>query len=97
MNKKLVVHQNGYKDCGPSCLLSIMRYYGLEASHEEVSFSLRTNENGTSAYNIINGSKLYGFDGYGIHYTSDEIINNEINFPIICHVLKNNYYHFIVI
>ena len=97
MNKKLVVKQNGFKDCGPSCLLSIMRYYGVEASHEEVTFSLRTNERGTNAYNIINGSKLYGFDGYGIHYTYEEIINNEICFPIICHVKKNNYYHFIVV
>ena len=97
MDKKLVVKQNSFKDCGPSCLLSIMRYYGLEASHEEVTFTLRTNQNGTNAYNIINGSKMYGFDGYGIHYTSDEIINNKIDFPIICHVKKNNYYHFIVI
>ena len=97
MNKKLVVKQNGFKDCGPSCLLSIMKYYGVEASHEEVTFTLRTNQNGTNAYNIINGSKMYGFDGYGIHYTVDEIINNKVNFPIICHVKKNNYYHFIVV
>lgn len=97
MNKRLVIKQNGYRDCGPSCLLSIMRYYGLEASHEEVAFSLRMNNYGTNAYNIINGSKLYGFDGYGIHYSFEEIINNDINFPIICHVRKNNYYHFIVV
>ena len=38
LNKKLIVKQNGFKDCGPSCLLSIMKYYGVEASHEEVSF-----------------------------------------------------------
>ena len=97
MNSKYFVRQNGFKDCGPSCLLSIMRYYGVEASHEEVTFSLRTNESGTNAYNIINGSKLYGFDGYGIHYSYEEIINNDINYPIICHVKKNNYYHFIVV
>ena len=43
MDKKLIVKQNGLKDCGPSCLLSIMKYYGVEASHEEVSFILKTN------------------------------------------------------
>ena len=97
LNKKLIVKQNGFKDCGPSCLLSIMKYYGFEASHEEVTFTLKTGVDGTNAYNIINGSRLYGFDGYGIHYTYEEIINSEVSFPIICHVIKNNMYHFIVV
>lgn len=97
MNRKLIIKQNGYKDCGPSCLLSIMRYYGLEASHEEVSYLLKMDKEGTNAYEIINGSKSFGFDGYGIHYTYEEIVNNKISFPIICHVLVNNMYHFIVV
>lgn len=97
LNKKLMVRQNGFKDCGPSCLLSIMKYYGCEASHEEVTFTLKTNQDGTNAYNIINGSRLYGFDGYGVHYTYEEIISSEVSFPIICHVIKNNMYHFIVV
>ena len=97
LSKKLIVKQNGFKDCGASCLLSIMKYYGCEASHEEVTFTLKTGVDGTNAYNIINGSRLYGFDGYGIHYTYEEIINSEVSFPIICHVIKNNMYHFIVV
>ena len=97
MNKKIIVRQNGYKDCGASCLLSIMRYYGLDASHEEVSYILKTSIDGTTAYDIINGSKNFGFDGYGLHYSYEEIINNKITFPIICHVLKENMYHFIVV
>ena len=97
LNKKLMVRQNGLKDCGPSCLLSIMKYYGCEASHEEVTFILKTDIDGSNAYNIINGSRNYGFDGYGVHYTYEEIINNEISFPIICHIIKNNMYHFIVV
>lgn len=97
MDKKLIVKQNGFKDCGPSCLLSIMKYYGCEASHEEVTYILKTDIDGTNAYNIINGSKSFGFDGYGIHYTYENIINKEVSFPIICHTLKNGMYHFIVV
>ncbi len=97
MDKKLIIRQNGFKDCGPSCLLSIMKYYGCEASHEEVTYILKTDIDGTNAYNIINGARSFGFDGYGIHYTYENIINREISFPIICHVLKNGMYHFIVI
>ncbi len=97
MNKKYIVRQNGYKDCGPSCLLSIMKYYGCEASHEEVTLNLKTTKEGTTALNIINGSRLYGFDGYGYHYSYEDIISNKVNLPIICHINKNNMLHFIVI
>ena len=57
--KQYIVRQNGYKDCGPSCLLSVMKYYGLEASHEEVTMNLKTTREGTRAFNIINGSRVY--------------------------------------
>ena len=97
MDKKLVVRQNGYKDCGASCLLSIMKYYGCDASLDELSIILKTTNEGTNAYNIINGSRTFGFDGFGIHYSFDEIINNKVNLPIICHTLKDNMYHFIVV
>lgn len=95
--KKYIVKQNGYKDCGPSCLLSIMKYYGVEASHEEVTMNLKTTREGTNAFNIINGSRLYGFDGYASHYSYDDIIDSKVTFPIICHCKKDNYLHFIVV
>ncbi len=97
MNKKLVVRQNSSKDCASACLLSIMKYYGCECSLDELSLILKTTNEGTNAYNIINGSRTFGFDGFGIHYSYDEIINNKVNLPIICHTLKDNMYHFIVV
>ena len=71
-----------------------MKYYGCEASHEEVTFTLKTGVDGTNAYNIINGSRLYGFDGYGIHYTYEEIINSEVLKYL--DILKENKYIMIV-
>lgn len=97
MNKKLVVNQRGNKDCASACLLSIMRYYGCDTSIDELSLILKTTNEGTNAYNIINGSRTFGFDGFGIHYSYEEIINNKVNLPIICHTLKQNMYHFIVV
>ena len=97
MSNKYYVRQNGFKDCGPSCLLSIMKYYGCEASHEEITYALKTDRDGTNAFNIINGSRLYGFDGYGMHLSVNDIFNKKISFPIICHVLKDNMFHFIVV
>ena len=97
MNKKLVVRQNTCNDCGVACLVSVMKYFGIDPPYEEVSYYLRLNKDGTNAFNIINGSKNYGFDGYGIHYTYEEIINSKVSFPIICHTLKDSMYHFIVV
>ncbi len=97
MNKKLVIRQNGYKDCAVACLVSIMRYYNFYPSYEEVSYYLRVDKNGTNAYNIINGSKNYGFDGMAYKTTIEEIIDGKISLPVICHVVKNNMYHFIVL
>lgn len=97
MRNKYLVRQNGYRDCGASCLLSIMKYYGCEASHEEVTYVLKTDSKGTNAYNIINGSKSFGFDGYGLHLSCDDIFNKKVSFPIICHVKKDNMLHFIVV
>ena len=97
MDNKLIVRQRSNNDCASACLLSVMKYYGLSISLDEVSFVLKITNSGTNAFNIINGSRTFGFDGYGISVSYDEIINNNVNFPIICHVLKNNYYHFIVV
>ena len=97
MNKQVEVKQNGYKDCGPSCLLSIIKYYGGDISKEELSLILNTDKNGTTAYNLIHGAKSLGFDGYGIKYSFEEIVSNNIEFPIIAHTLIDNLYHYIVI
>ena len=59
-------------DCGPACLLSIRRYYNCDVSLDELSYILKTNNEGTNAYNIINGARSFGFDGYGYHYTYEE-------------------------
>ena len=97
MDKKVIVKQNGENDCASACLLSIMRYYGANAILDEISYVIRVSNDGANAYNLINGARYFGFDGYGIHYSYEEIISNNITFPIICHVLKNNMYHFLVI
>ena len=97
MNKHLIVKQRNNYDCASACLLSIMKYYGIDTSIDEVSYILKTTSEGTNALNIINGSRTFGFDGYGVHYSYDEIINNNVMLPIICHVKKNNMFHFIVL
>lgn len=97
MYKKYSVKQNGIKNCAAACIVSIMKYYGYNVSQDEISMIIKTDKTGANAYNMLEGIKLLGFDGYGRHYNFEDIISNIISFPIICHTLINNLYHFIVI
>lgn len=98
MLKKYEVIQDGNKDCASSCILSIMKYYKITCSKDEINYLIKTDKNGTNAYNILEGIKYLGFDGYGAHFKYEDIIKGIISFPIIAHVLiKDIFYHFIVI
>ena len=77
MNKRLAIKQRESNDCGVACLVSIMNYYGFSPLYEEVKYLLRVDKSGTNAYNIINGARNMGFDGFGTHYSYEDIVNNE--------------------
>ena len=95
MKKNIEIKQKGIRDCASACLLSIIRYYGGDASYDELTLLLKTDKNGTNAFNIIKVACMFGFDGYGVKCTYDNIQN--YNLPCIVHVLRNNYYHFMVL
>ena len=94
MNKKLEVIQEENSDCGISCLASIVKYYGGYIPLEVLRINTNTDNNGTSAYNIINYANKIGFYAYG-----EKIDNiNNLKLPVIAHLkLENGYYHFVVI
>ena len=48
-----VVLQDGIKDCGVCCLLSIIKHYGGNVSKEYLRDLTNTTKNGVTAYNII--------------------------------------------
>ncbi len=91
-----VVLQDGIKDCGICCLLSIIRFYGGEVSKEYLRKLTNTNKDGVSAYNLIEAAKSLGMDAYGM---SGELKKMDINnLPCIAHVNVNaSYQHFVVL
>ncbi len=96
MKSKLSVKQNGYRDCAAAAVLSIIRYYGGNISKEELNFIIKTDNFGTNAYNLINGLRTIGFDGYGMKVTFKDL-TNFIEKPVIAHTKVNNMYHYVVI
>ena len=61
-----VVLQDGVKDCGVCCLLSVTRYYGGEISKELLMEMTNTNKLGVSAYNLIAAAEKIGFIATGV-------------------------------
>ena len=91
-----VVLQDGIKDCGICCLLSIIRYYGGEVPKEILREMTNTTKDGVSLYNLLEASNNLGFESIGVSGNLEDIALN--NLPCIAHVqVKNNRKHFIVI
>ena len=94
MQKKLVIRQQGIKECGASCLLSVIRYYKGNISLTKLLELTNTNKNGTTFYDLRYASNYLGLPAEG--YKLDKL-SNEIKTPFISQVLVNNYTHFIVV
>lgn len=65
MNKRYIVRQNDIKDCGICCLESIIKYYKGFVPLETLRLDTKTNNKGTTAYNLIKAAQKYGFNAVG--------------------------------
>jgi len=90
------IEQRDFKDCGVTCLEYIIEYYKGYVPIEKLREATFTNQNGTTAYHLVETLKKYGFDSYGqkIRYKDLE----DIIFPCIVHlILSNGMNHFAVL
>ena len=96
MKKNLVVLQEGNKDCGAACLLSIIRYYGGDISLERLIDITKTDKEGTNFYNLSEASSKIGLNTKC--YKADNNAKLEsISTPFIAQINNKNYMHFIVV
>ena len=90
------VMQEGPKDCGVSCLLTIIRTYGGNVSIEYLRELTRTTKDGTNAYLMMNAMNNLGFISKAVRGSIFDLEDNM--FPCVAHVIINtNLGHFIVI
>ncbi|MCI8346948.1 MAG: peptidase domain-containing ABC transporter [Bacilli bacterium] len=91
-----VVLQDGIKDCGICCLLSIIKHYNGKVSKEYLRQLTNTTKNGVSLFNLLEASKKIGFEVEAVKGDIEKI--NADNLPCIAHVIINkSHHHFIVI
>ena len=89
------VLQKNIKDCGIACLLTIIKYYKGSNTYSNLYYLTKCDNNGISALNLINASNKLGFYSRGIKCDIDNLSN--IYLPAICHVIINNYNHYVVL
>ena len=96
MAKIEVVKQHDLKDCGACSLSCIIKYYDGYVPIEKIRDDTFTTGVGTTAYNLVEASRSYGFEAMGVFV--DDVKNENIYLPAIAHVvLKNGLNHFVVV
>ncbi|HFR3653072.1 TPA: cysteine peptidase family C39 domain-containing protein, partial [Streptococcus suis] len=86
------------KDCGVAALAMVLEYYNSHYSLAELREMLGTTENGTTAFSIVSVANELGFDTEAIYADISLFDIEDIKFPFIVHINKNNkFYHYYVI
>lgn len=81
------------KDCGPTCLRIICKYYGKKIPLEYIRNLSETNREGSSLLGLINSANKLGINSNGIK-TNLDTLYNEIKLPCIIHW---NNAHFVIV
>lgn len=93
---KSFVKQDGFKDCGPCCLLMIIKHYKGYYDLEELKCMCKLSKNGTTAYHLIEAGRKCGFECEALKCSIEDLKN--VILPCIAHVTINrSYNHYVVI
>ena len=96
MKKKLIVLQEGNKDCGAASLLSVIRYYGGDISLDRLIELTKTNKEGTNFYNISETARTLGLATRC--YAVDDVNKlRELPLPILVQLNNKGNNHFVVL
>ena len=84
--KILYIKQTDLKDCGVSCLLSIVRFYGGYVTREYLRDITKTTSSGVSVYSLVEAGEKLGFETKALKGQITKF--KETDFPMIALVLK---------
>jgi len=90
-----VVRQYDRVDCGPACLLAVLRYHGGDAGLAPVRALSGTDASGTSLLGLCEAAQALGFEAHGA--TGDYAALREVTLPCIAHVVVEGGAHYIVV
>lgn len=77
------------KDCGPTCLKIISKYYKKTISVQELRSLSETTRSGSSLLNLSDAAEKIGLRSLGVKLALDKLL--EVPLPCIVHWNKNHY------
>ncbi|MBL0739955.1 peptidase domain-containing ABC transporter [Chryseolinea lacunae] len=92
--KRAHVYQNDSKDCGPACLLALIRFYGGNSNLESIRTLCRNTDNGTSMLGMKVAAIALGMTAEGFEADAQSIESIEKQF--ILHIISQGFDHYVV-
>ena len=98
LKKYYCVKQQDIQDCGPACIATIAKQYGLKMPVSKIREAAGTDLEGTSVYGVVQAAEKLGFSTKAARVeTKDEIYEN-LPTPFIAHVIMDEVLlHFVVV
>ncbi|PWN63087.1 peptidase domain-containing ABC transporter [Chryseobacterium phosphatilyticum] len=93
MKKFPFYKQPDTKDCGPTCLRIVSKYYGRSISLQQIRNLSETTREGSSLLGLSDAAENLGFRSMGVQIDFNTLVD-EVPFPCIAHWNKN---HFVVV
>lgn len=90
-----VVRQYDTADCGPAVLLSVLRFYGGNASLPFVRELTRTDARGSTVHSLVHAARVMGFDANGATGTYEQL--RQQHMPLVAHVVVDTLEHYVVV
>ena len=91
----IIIRQPNQNDCGSVCLLSLIEFYGGEASLERIRELSGTSKKGTTLLGLYQAAKALGFNAQGCDADMQSLITHGK--PLILHViLEGKLEHYVV-
>lgn len=96
--KRYYVPQVDERDCGVAALATVLKRYGSDYSLAHLRQMAKTDMEGTTALGLVRTAEKLKFDTKAIQADMSLFDIEDLHFPFIVHVLKNNeFYHFYVV
>ena len=96
MKKYPFIKQTEQKDCAPTCMSMILKYYGAYVSMEELRDITNTDKYGVNVYDLVEAFKKYGFESEALEGNIEELKKEKLIFPFIAHLTINNGHYVVV-
>lgn len=98
LRKYYCVKQHDIQDCGPACIATIAKQYGLKMPISKIREAAGTDLEGTSVYGVVQAAEKLGFSTKAAKAEKKEEIFDTLPTPFIAHVIIDDILlHFVVV